>query len=115
MWVSVELFVLIATAAAIAMDASVFGVSWEEEAAAHQAARVESAATIFASVFSADGAQLISGALPSQRRRLSLLFSLRRLRVYECRALSLPSCRSAARRSPPTHTPTWSQVPARGV
>jgi hypothetical protein len=49
------------------MDPAVFGVTWQEEAAANQAACVESAATIFASVFSADGAQLISGALRSQR------------------------------------------------
>ena len=40
-----------------------FGSSWQEEAAANQAACVESAPTIFDCVFSADGAQLISGAL----------------------------------------------------
>ena len=50
------------------MDPAVFGVTWQEEAAANQAACVESAATIFASVFSTDGAQLITGALSSQRR-----------------------------------------------
>ena len=46
------------------MDAE-FARTWQEEAAANQAACVESAATIFDSVFSADGGHLISGAAAS--------------------------------------------------
>jgi hypothetical protein len=96
------------------MDASAFGVSWEVEAAAHQAARVESSATIFASVFSADGAQLISGALPpAQRRRdgFSSLLLCVCLSVWaKWRTLSL-QCNALRR----VAAPPWPQVPAQGV